>query len=113
MSGNVIRVPTRSLKEQFSTGSDAWKEQSDPIFRFWTEGDCWGFPFFCLSASRDFGDKATLSLYWPLGTVVITGPKGLDFYSGFLCAPGNITQMRWERYPFGDDGVELRAFAAR
>jgi len=46
MSDNVIRAPTRSLKEQFSKGSDAWKEQSDPIFRFWTEGDCWGFPFF-------------------------------------------------------------------
>jgi hypothetical protein len=26
-----------------------------------------------------FGDKETLCLYWPLGTVVITGPKVLDF----------------------------------
>jgi hypothetical protein len=24
-------------------------------------------------------------LYWPLGTLVITGPKALDFYGGF-CA---------------------------
>jgi hypothetical protein len=31
------------------------------------------------------GNKETLCLYWPLGTVVITGPKVLDFYSGF-CA---------------------------
>jgi len=85
MSDNVIRVPARSLKEQFSTGSDAWKEQSDPIFRFCTEGSWWGFPFFSLSASRYFGDKETLCLYWPLGTVVITGPKVLDFYAGF-CA---------------------------
>jgi hypothetical protein len=61
------------------------KEQSDPIFRFWTEGDWWGFPFFSLSASRYFGDKKTLFLYWPLGTVVITGPKVADFYAGF-CA---------------------------
>jgi hypothetical protein len=46
----------------------------------------WGFPFFTLSASRRyFGDKETLCLYWPLGTVVITGPKVLDFYAGF-CA---------------------------
>ena len=32
-----------------------------------------------------FGDKETLCLYWPLGNVVITGPKVLDFYAGF-CA---------------------------
>jgi hypothetical protein len=85
MNGNVIRVPARSLKEQFSRTSEAWKEQSDPIFRFWAEGDWWGFPFFGLSASRYFGDKETPYLYWPLGTVVITGPKVLDFYAGF-CA---------------------------
>jgi hypothetical protein len=85
MSDNLERFQARSLKEQFSRGSEAWKEQSDPIFRFWTEGDWWGFPFFSLSASRYFGDKETLCLYWPLGTVVITGPKALDFYAEF-CA---------------------------
>jgi hypothetical protein len=85
MNDSVVRVPARSLKEQFSRVSDAWKEQSDPIFRFWAEGDWWGFPFFSLSASRYFGDKETLCLYWPLGTVVITGPKVLDFYGAF-CA---------------------------
>jgi AAA domain len=37
------------------------------------------------AASRYFGDLKTLCLYWPLGTVVITGPKVLDFYAGF-CA---------------------------
>ena len=45
MNSNVIRVPARSLKEQFSRSSKAWKEQSDPIFRFWEEGDWSGFPF--------------------------------------------------------------------
>jgi hypothetical protein len=83
MNDNVTRVSVRSLKEQFSNVSEAWKEQSDPIFRFWTEGDWWGFPFFSLNASRYFGDRKTLCLYWPLGTVVITGPKVLDFYDGF------------------------------
>jgi hypothetical protein len=82
---NVMRVPTRSLKEQFSRGSEAWKDQSDPIFRFWREGDWWGFPFYSLSASRYFGDKDTSCLYWPLGTVVVTGPKVMDFYCVF-CA---------------------------
>jgi len=85
MNDNVMRVPIRSLKEQFSRGSEAWKEQSDPIFRFWAEGDWWGFPFFSLSACRYFGEKKTLCFYWPLGTLVITGPKVLDFYAGF-CA---------------------------
>jgi hypothetical protein len=84
MNDKVMRVPTRSLKEQFSRGSEAWKEQSDPIFRFWAEGDWWGFPLFSLSASRYFGDKETLCLYWPLGAVLITGPKVLDFYAGFF-----------------------------
>ena len=84
-SDNIIRGPPRSLKEQFSRISEAWKEQSDPIFRFWAEGDWWGFPFFSLSASRYFGEKQTLCLYWPLATVVIAGPKVLDFYTGF-CA---------------------------
>ena len=73
MNGSVIREPSRSLKEQFSRSTEAWKEQSDPIFRFWAEGDWWGFPFFSLSASRYFREKETLCLYWPLGTVVITG----------------------------------------
>ena len=57
MNGSVIREPSRSLKEQFSRSSEAWKEQSDPIFRFWAEGDWWGFPFFSLSASRYFGEN--------------------------------------------------------
>ena len=46
MNGSVSREPSRSLKEQFSRSYEAWKEQSDPIFRFWAEGDWWGFPFF-------------------------------------------------------------------
>jgi hypothetical protein len=49
-------------------GTEAWKEQSDSI-----------------SASRYFGERQTLCLYWPLATVVIAGPKVLDFYAVF-CA---------------------------
>ena len=85
MNGSVIREPSRSLKEQFSRSSEAWKEQSDQIFRFWGRGKLLGFQFFSLSASRYFGDKQTLCLYWPLGIVVIAGPKVLDFYAEF-CA---------------------------
>ena len=59
MNGSVIREPSRSLKEQFSGSTEAWREQSDPIFRFWAEGDWRGFPFFSLNASRYFGDKVS------------------------------------------------------
>jgi hypothetical protein len=63
MNGSVIREPSRTLKEQFSRSSQAWKEQSDPVFRFWARGDWWGFPFFSLSARRYFGENETLCLY--------------------------------------------------
>ena len=96
MNDKMIRVPARSLKEQFSRGSEAWKEQSDPIFRFSTEGDWWGFPFFSLSASPYFGDKGTLCLYWPLGTLVMVGPKVLEFYLGFL-PTGQRVSRRMEK----------------
>ena len=98
MNGSVIREPSRSLREQFSRSSKAWKEQSDPIFRFWAEGDWWGFPFFSLSASRYFGEKETLCLYWPLATVVIAGPKGARFLRCVLRPSGNVSQGRWKRH---------------
>jgi hypothetical protein len=84
MSDNMILAPARSLKEQFSRGSEAWKAVRSDLSVL-DRVDWWGFPFFSLSASRYFGDKATLCLYWPLGTFVITGPKVPDFYTGF-CA---------------------------
>src|ERR1700675_3230015 len=84
MNGNAIRVPARSLKEQFSRSSEAWKEQSDPIFRFWAEGDLWGFPFFSLSASRYFGDKKHSVFIGPWDRRHCR-PKVLDFYAEF-CA---------------------------
>ena len=106
-------MPARSLKEQFSRSSEAWKEQSDPIFRFSKEADWWGFPFFSLSASRYFGEKEILCLYWPLGTVVITGPKVLDFYAGFCAHRATSLKSDGKGHPFCDDGAELRAFARR
>jgi hypothetical protein len=77
-------VPARSLKEQFSRNSEAWKEQSDPIFRFCTEGDWWVSRFSLSVPVVISARKRHCCLYWPLATIVITGPKVLDFY-GF-CA---------------------------
>jgi hypothetical protein len=98
MSDNVIRVPARSLKEQFSRGSEAWKEQSDPIFRFSTEGDWWGFPFFSLSASRYFGDKEILCLYWHAWNARHHRSEGAGFLRWVLCPPGNVSQGGWKGY---------------
>src|ERR1700738_5189330 len=108
MSDNVIRAPARSSKEQFSKGSEAWKEQSDPIFRFSTEGDWWGFPFFSLSASRYFGDKETLCLYWPLGTVVITGAESAEFLRRILCSPGDPSQGGCKRHHWAETDIHWR-----
>ena len=36
-----------------------------------------------LGTSRYVGERETLCLYWPLGTILITGPRVLDFYGGF------------------------------
>jgi hypothetical protein len=86
MNDNVTRVSVRSLKEQFSRNSEAWKEQSDPIFRFWAEGHWWGFVFFRLSASRYLGDKETLCVsIGRLGSSSSRVRRVLDFYAG-LCA---------------------------
>jgi hypothetical protein len=85
MNGSVIRESSQSLKEQFSRISEAWKEAVRSDLSVLGSGRLVGFPFFSLSASRYVGDKETFCLYWPLGTVVIAGPKVLDFYSGF-CA---------------------------
>ena len=38
MNGSVIREPPRSLKEQFSRSSEAWKEQSDRPTRSFGSG---------------------------------------------------------------------------
>ena len=84
-SGYLAVVDTDACASYNAATISKEEQQSDPIFRFWTGGDWWGFPFFSLSASRYFGDRETLCLYWPLGTVLITGSKVLDFYAGF-CA---------------------------
>jgi hypothetical protein len=90
MNGSVIRESSRSLKAQFSRSSEAWREQSDPIFRFWAEGDWWASRSL-VSAPAGISATKKHSVFivplglCPLGTVVIAGPKVLDFYAGF-CA---------------------------
>jgi hypothetical protein len=68
------------LREEFGAKSDCWQQKEEPIVRFWCDGgDCLGFPFFSLFFSSYQPDQQSVTLDWPLGTVVITGPKSLDF----------------------------------
>lgn len=67
-----------------------WSERSEPIIRFWESdsGECWGLPFFSLSAVRFIPHAQPYSqrliLYFPLATISITGgPKVLEFYEAF------------------------------
>ena len=75
-----------SLREQFGRKSECWEERTEPIFRFWTgDEQCFGFPFFSLFWSAYLPGPKTVSLHFPPGTVLVRGPKALDFYDGF-CA---------------------------
>ena len=61
-----------------------WEEHQAEIVRFWTDsGDCWGFLFHHVSGTYYSAKERRLLIDWPLGTVVVTGPKTFDFYEQF------------------------------
>lgn len=63
----------------------AWKEEQAPIVTFWLDGglECVGFPFFALGAARYLASEQTATFEWPFGTVLVRGPKTLEFYEAF------------------------------
>src|SRR5271166_2611874 len=78
------RVP--SLKELYGPkqSSFPWEEQEAEIVRFWTDsGDCWGFLFHHVSGMLYSARDERLLIDWALGTVVVTGPRILEFYEQF------------------------------
>jgi hypothetical protein len=78
------RVP--SLKELYGPkqSSFPWEEQEAEIVRFWTDsGDCWGFLFHHVSGILYSARDERLLIDWALGTIVVTGPKTLEFYEQF------------------------------
>jgi hypothetical protein len=86
MNGNnpQPRVPT--LKDLYGPNQSSlpWEENQAEIVRFWTDsGDCWGFLFHHLSGAYYNVKKQRLLIYWPVGTIVVTGPKALEFYEQF------------------------------
>ena len=78
------RVPT--LKDLYGPKESSlpWEEHQVEIVRFWTDsGDCWGFLFHHVSGTFYSAKNQSLLIDWPLGTIVVTGPKTLEFYEQF------------------------------
>jgi hypothetical protein len=86
MSGNNRQAQAPSFRELYGPkrSSFPWEEQQVDIVRFWTDsGDCWGFLFHHLTGTHYSAKDQRLLLDWTLGTIVITGPKTLEFYEQF------------------------------
>jgi hypothetical protein len=61
-----------------------WEEQQAETVRFWPEpGDCWGFLFHHVSGILYSARDERRLIDWTLGTIVVTGPKTLEFYEQF------------------------------
>ncbi len=71
-------------------------EQS--IFRFSTEGDWWGFPFFSSNRQPLFRrqrDAVSLLATWDPS---LHRAEGAGFLRRVLCTPGNVFQGGWARH---------------
>ena len=83
---SVGNTQLRSLHELYGEKERPWSEKTEPIIRFWESesGECWGLPFFSLSAARFVLHSQPYSqrliLYFPVATIWVTGgPKVLEF----------------------------------
>ncbi len=94
-----------TLKEKFGSKSDCWEEKSEPVFRVWIDGQCLGFPFFSLLATCYTPDDK-LRLDFPIGTVVISGPKAWHFYAEF--SGNHATNLRADAKDIVSVELELR-----
>jgi hypothetical protein len=86
MSGNNPQPRVPSLRELYGPkqSSFPWEEQQAEIVRFWTDsGDCWGFLFHHVSGTYYSARDERLLIDWALGTIVVTGPRTLEFYEHF------------------------------
>ena len=86
MNDNHQRRAAPALKELYSKPrrSNAWESEEAAVVRFWTDdGDSWGFLFHYLTAIHYSAKHERLLITWMLGTLVIAGPKVLEFYDDF------------------------------
>jgi len=93
MSGNNPQPRVPSLKELYGPkqSSFPWAEQQAEIVRFWTDsGDCWGLLFHHVSGILYSARDERLLIDWALGTIVVTGPRTLEFYEQFSNHRGTL-----------------------
>jgi hypothetical protein len=86
LNGNEQRRLAPTLKELYSKPrrSTGWESEEAQVVRFWTDdGDSWGFLFHYLTAIHYSAKHDRLLITWTLGTLVIKGPKVLEFYDDF------------------------------
>jgi hypothetical protein len=86
MNGNNHQAQTPTFRELYGPKRSAvpWEEQQVDIIRFWTDsGDCWGFLFHHLTGTHYSANYQSLLIDWVLGTIVVAGPKALEFYEHF------------------------------
>ena len=90
MNGNNAQTRVPTLKDLYGPKQSSlpWEEHQAEIVRFWTDsGDCWGFLFHHVSGTYFGAKEQRLLIDWPLGTIVVTGPK-TEFLKAPLEAPG-------------------------
>ena len=86
LNGNDRQQPAPALRELYSKPrrSNAWESEGADVIRFWTDdGDSWGFLFHQMTAIHYSAKHERLLIVWTLGTLVIAGPKVLEFYDDF------------------------------
>jgi hypothetical protein len=88
-----------------------WSEKTEPIIRFWESesGECWGLPFFSLSAARFVPHSQRLILYFPLATICVTGgPKVLEFNEALAKQRATSLKADGKDDFVGEDASKLR-----
>lgn len=75
----------KTLEEEFGQANNPWQDSPEYIVRFWVGEQCMGYHYSECEGTCYFINTQTLHLSFPLGTVVIKGPRAWDFYNGFCC----------------------------
>ena len=78
-----MKAHVQSLREMYGK-PNCWEKSAAPVIRFWIgDGSCWGFPFFAVVAALYIPYQERLLVYFSLGTVIVVGPKALEFFDDF------------------------------
>jgi hypothetical protein len=92
----------RSLHELYGEKERPWSEKTEAIIRFWESesGECWGLPFFSLSAARFVQHSQPLLAapytLLPGGNDMGHGrPSGSRVLRGSRKAEGHFVESRW------------------